>query len=477
MRSFLIYLFQVSVCHTAFYMLYRYFFQKHTFFQSNRIYLLFTTLFSFIIPILNIGIWSSGSIENLMLYPIFSFSESQLSNNPDVAVAQHVKTDLFSILEIALSIIYFIGVSIFVFKLFHSIRKIKVLINGNRSTDHEGYKIVKINKGPSFFSFMSFVFINDAQFNVTHEELAYVLSHEKVHIRQRHSIDILFMELVSAICWFNPVVKKMKSALSQIHEFIADDKVISNTHAVDNYSRLILRLSSKSNPIPLTHQFSMINIKNRIIMLNQTKNNKMKNVKLFLALPLALILMTFFSFTERTIGTSTNVSTEKSTNSERIFGEISWEGNTKFSDAMLNKILDIKKGDVYSQKLIQEKLSYSPHRDDIGSLYLDNGHLFFNITPEEEIVGNVVNLNFKIYEGMSADFDNIIIKGNHKIKKSKVLEMIDFIGGEPFNRSKLVQSQKNIAESGFFKNDEVGINPIPKRHGKKVDIEFVLIEL
>ncbi len=477
MSSFLIYLFQVSVCQTAFYMLYHVFFKKHTFFQANRIYLLFTILFSFIIPLLDIGVWSSGSLESSIIYPLFALSETQIITNPGADAPGLDFINQISVIEIILLIIYVFGFSIYLFKLFRGIRKVMALIKSNNAIDKEGYKVIRIKKGPSFFSFLRYVFINDHQLNISHEELEHILTHEKIHIRQRHTIDILFMEVVSAICWFNPLVKIMKQSLCQIHEFIADEKVISNTNGVDNYSRLILRLSSNTLPIPLTHQFSMIHIKNRIIMLNQTKNNTMKKLKFLFALPVVLLLMAFFSCTERTLESKTESVVEKLGDPELLIGDISWDGNTMYSDAMLNKILDIKKGDAYSMELIREKYSYNPTRDDISSLYMDNGYLFFNITLEEEIAGNEANLNFEVYEGFSVEIDKIIIKGNSKIETSKVLEMINFKRGEPFNRSKLIQSQKNIAESGFFKQDEVGIDPIPHPESKTVDIEFVLIEL
>lgn len=455
MSSFLVFLFQVSVCQTAFYILYHFFFKKHTFFQSNRIYLLFTSLFSFIIPLLNIGVWNSESIENSIIYPLFALSETKIITNPGADGPELDLINQISIIEIILFIIYFIGFSIYIFKLFRGIRKVMALIKSNNAINKEGYKVIRLKKGPSFFSFLRYVFINDHQLNISHEELEHILTHEKIHIRQRHTIDILFMEVVSAICWFNPFVKIMKQSLCQIHEFIADEKVISNTNGVDNYSRLILRLSTNTIPIPLTHQFSMIHIKNRLIMLNQTKNNTMKKLKFLFALPMALLLMAFFSCTEITLESKTESVAEKLGDPELLIGDISWDGNTMYSDAMLNKILDIKNGDAYSKELIKEKLFYNPTSDDISSLYMDNGYLFFNITPEEEIVGNAVNLNFKIYEGYIVDFDKIIIKGNGKVETPEVLEMINFKRGEPFNRSKLIESQKNIAESGFFKRKSV----------------------
>lgn len=158
MSSFLVFLFQVSVCQTAFYILYHFFFKEHTFFLSNRIYLLFTSLFSFIIPLLNIGVWSSESLENSIIYPLFALSETKIITNPGADAPELDLINQISIIEIILFIIYVIGFSIYIFKLFRGIRKVMALIKSNNAIDKEGYKVIRLKKGPSFFSFLRYVF-------------------------------------------------------------------------------------------------------------------------------------------------------------------------------------------------------------------------------------------------------------------------------------------------------------------------------
>lgn len=475
MSSFLLYLFQVSACHSAFFILYRYFFSKHTFFQSNRIYLLFTSAFSFVIPLLKFGIWNSGSIENSFVSPLYIFSETQINNELWSAISQNAIASGFSVFTILVFTIYSIGVSIYCFRLLNGLWTVVSIIKENEEIDKEGYKIIRIKTGPSFFSFLKFVFINENKLSLSQDDLKSVLFHEKVHMQQKHTIDILFMELVTAICWFNPFVRKTKDALCQIHEFIADDQVVSNTRDVETYSRLILKISSDNKPMPLTHQFSMINIKNRITMLNQTKHHVMKTLKYLFTIPMSLLLMSFFSFTEKSAVSSSNYSDSLYGGKELIIEEILWEGNKKYSDDFLSGILKIKKGDIYNREKIDNELYYNPRKTALTDLYMNEGHLFFSIKIEEKVVDNSIHLKFVVYEGNTIEIDKIIIKGNTKVETAKVMDMIEFKKGDLFNRSKLIQSQKNIAESGFFKSDEVGINPIP--HDEMVDIEFVLIEL
>jgi len=392
----------------------------------------------------------------------------QKSSNPSHGLLQG-----FSFLEISLFILYISGVLLYGFKLIKGLIKVNALINENTAINKGWHKIITIKSGPSFFSFLRYIFINDQKLNLSHEDLNTILSHEQAHIQQNHTLDILFMEMVTSLFWFNPFMHRIKNSICQIHEYIADSQVVSKTVGVDAYSKLILKLSSGNNPIPLTHQFSMIHIKNRITMLNQTKISTMKTFKLLLALPLVLLLMSFFSFTDKPA--KSTIKANQITNEKLIIGTISWEGNTKYSDDVLSGYLKIKKGNKYNREKIDHEIKYNPEKIVLSDLYMNEGHLFFSINIEEEIVDNTVNLIFKVYEGNTIKIDEIIIKGNTKVETVEVLKMINFKSGDLFNRSKVIESQKNIAESGFFKSDEVGINPIP--HDDFVDIEFVLIEL
>jgi beta-lactamase regulating signal transducer with metallopeptidase domain len=474
MSDFLLYLLQVSVCHTAFFVLFRFFFRRHTFFQPNRFYLLFTTCISFIIPLLNIGVWNQESMENSIISPLIVFSEMQMNSELPLVVPSYAILDGYSIIEVSVFLLYVIGVLFYGFKLIRGLTKVISLIHENTAINKGPYKIISAKSSPSFFSFSEYIFINDHGCKLSIEELNAILSHENTHIQQKHTVDILFLELITVFFWFNPIIHKIKNSICQIHEYIADSQVISKITDIDTYSRLILKLSTSKRPIPLTHQFSMIHIKNRITMLNQSKNNKMKTIKYLLALPMVLFLMSFFSCTDKAMD-STNED-EVIGGKELIIGEILWEGNTKYSDDYLSGYLKIKKGSVYSREKIDDALAYRPGEIGISDLYMNEGHLYYNIDIEEQVIENIVNIKFKMYEGITVEIDKIIIKGNSNVTTEKVMKMIDFQSGELFNRLKIIESQKIIAESGYFKSDEIGINPIP-HDDALVDIEFVLIEL
>ncbi|MDF9796030.1 outer membrane protein assembly factor BamA [Catalinimonas alkaloidigena] len=157
---------------------------------------------------------------------------------------------------------------------------------------------------------------------------------------------------------------------------------------------------------------------------------------------------------------------------------IRWEGNSVYSDEQLSEALDLKPGDFYNEELLNSRLYYNPGLDDLSSLYMDHGYLFFNISVKEIKVEPGVNeLVFDIYEGEQVKTKNIIIKGNQSVSKEEILSQLVIKSGDWFNRADLIASQKAIAEMGYFDAKNVRINPIPHADEGTVDIEFVLTEI
>jgi len=474
MDSILIYLVQVSICQTAFYLLYKFTLKNQSFFQANRLFLMFSTAISFVIPLLSFPVWSANESINFNGLASSFFSKvSEANSSSGAGIEEGRATSWISILAGVLFAIFLIGFSFHLTKTLFGLRKISAFIRKYKTGQDNG--IIWTQHGPSFFSFWKYIFINEQKFNLSDEEFDQVIRHEKIHIQQLHTIDILFAELAVALCWFNPFIYRIRNELIQIHEFIADSNVVMGDFGIDEYSRLILQLSSSKNTLPLTHQFSKINIKNRIIMLNQSNTTKMKAFKFLLAVPVFAILIVAFSFTEKAPESSNSF--QASQQGDRVIGQIHWEGNTKYADEKLNKVLGIKPGDVYNKETLENLLKYNPDITTVADLYMDHGYLYFNITLRDTIIDERVNLTFEIYEGVTATVDKIIIKGNETVPTQKVLEMMEFKKGDLFNRTKLVASQRNIAKSGYFDEGNVSISPIPHDDFKQVDLEFTVHEI
>jgi len=357
--------------------------------------------------------------------------------------------------------------------LLRSLWKIHMLIKNNEIVREEDYRIVRLKNGPAFFSFMTCIFINEKKNSLKQDEYNTVLLHEQAHIRQKHSYDLLLMEIAGVVCWFNPFLKKLKTSLCQVHEYLADKAVMNTKQDPDAYSKLIIRLSHHYEAERFVHPFSVTDLKRRINMLYIQKQSKMKTVRFVAIIPLLAVLMMVFSFTERSERgqQQTNVSEQK-----LIVAAINWEGNRVFTDEYLSDILAIKPGDIYDKKQVERNLSFNPKRQDIAGLYMDLGYVYFRIEPEEVVAENKVVLNMKIHEGDVAYFNDIIIKGNSSITTAEILKMIEFEKGDKFSRSKLIQSQENLKKSMLFKEDKVVLNMLPLEDQSKINIEFTVEE-
>ena len=471
MNALMLYLLQVAICHTVFYLLYRTLYANLAYFNFSRIYLLSATVISFIIPLLSIGVWQPS--DNGLGWSLF-FSQGGVaqvrSETTDLAASPYELVDL---LFPALLTIYLIGCLFVSYKLLRSLWKIHMLIKNNEIVREEDYRIVRLKNGPAFFSFMACIFINENKNSLKQDEYNTVLLHEQVHIRQKHSYDLLLMEIAGVVCWFNPFLKKLKTSLCQVHEYLADKAVMNTKQDPDAYSKLIIRLSHHYEAERFVHPFSVTDLKRRINMLYIQKQSKMKTVRFVAIIPLLAVLMMVFSFTERSEQgqEQTNVSEQK-----LIVAAINWEGNRVFTDEYLSDVLAIKPGDIYDKKQVETNLSFNPKRQDIAGLYMDLGYVYFRIEPEEVVAENKVVLNMKIHEGDVAYFNDIIIKGNSSITTAEILKMIEFEKGDKFSRSKLIQSQENLKKSMLFKEDKVVLNMLPLEDQSKINIEFTVEE-
>lgn len=160
------------------------------------------------------------------------------------------------------------------------------------------------------------------------------------------------------------------------------------------------------------------------------------------------------------------------------FGDITWVGNSKFTNGQLDTLMGIENGDIYNGALLEQRLYASQDGRDVTSLYMDRGHLFFNVTPVEMSItaDNKINYEMRINEGKEARIRNIIIKGNTKTNDHVILREIRTKPGDLFNRNDIIRTQRDLAALGYFDAEQFGINPIPNPVDGTVDIEYSVVE-
>ncbi|HRX13313.1 MAG TPA: carboxypeptidase-like regulatory domain-containing protein, partial [Draconibacterium sp.] len=153
-------------------------------------------------------------------------------------------------------------------------------------------RVVENEKYGLPFSFFNIVFINP-KFH-TQDDLPEILAHEKVHIRENHWFDLLFIELLTVIFWFNPFIWFFERSIKQNHEYLADKGVISMGHGVGRYQALLVTQLMGMQIIGITNNLNFALNTNRLKMMTKKKTSRWIGVKFALALPaIALLLFAF----------------------------------------------------------------------------------------------------------------------------------------------------------------------------------------
>lgn len=153
------------------------------------------------------------------------------------------------------------------------------------------------------------------------------------------------------------------------------------------------------------------------------------------------------------------------------------KGNSLFSEDQIKKIININRGDVYNQDLLQKRLSFSQDGRDVSSLYMDDGYLFFRAEPVEIGISNdSVDVEVRIFEGPQATIDKVVIAGNDRTNEHVIRRELRTRPGQKFSRSDIIRSQRAILALGFFNPESLGINtPVNPKRGT-VDIEYTVEE-
>jgi biopolymer transport protein ExbD len=151
----------------------------------------------------------------------------------------------------------------------------------------EGAKVVKIPYAAAPFSFLKYVFVHEAM--VDTPEFVQILAHERTHIQQKHSIDLIFVQLLAAFFWFNPVIWQLLKSLKTTHEYIADKKIINSGYSLVDYQTLLLKQLISNNSVGLVHNFNLSFIKKRITMMKNKKSGWSGKVKVAMAIASAVI--------------------------------------------------------------------------------------------------------------------------------------------------------------------------------------------
>lgn len=283
-----IYLGKVSLYSIVFYGCFWVFLRKSTFFGCNRGYLLGALVLSFILPFLEYP--SSAPVMSSAVYAVAVLPVTITPQTPEAQLS----TLHWS--EFALWV-YLAGIFVMGMRLYRRIADLKAFMNQGDTVDMGHYKLtimpLEVSDNLSSFSFFNRVVLNYIDYEHHLEEVG---RHEMVHVRQLHSFDILFVEVVRALCWFNPVLLLYKSSLQEIHEYLADREASDR----DEYAEFLISYSFGA-PIAVlaNHFFSSSLLKERIRMMYRERNSYWSLAKYLVVIPLIGTILMLTAARER----------------------------------------------------------------------------------------------------------------------------------------------------------------------------------
>ncbi|WP_430817372.1 M56 family metallopeptidase [Carboxylicivirga sp. RSCT41] len=316
MSRFLIYLFESGLCLTLFYIGYILFFRKETYFTFNRIYLVTSMVVSLLLPLSNVQIsLNSGEVIGNALATIGEFrnyyEELILMTEPDFIVGNEpAPVPVGKVMEQSVAVesrqayssislsgilfyIYISGVLFFTSRLLLLIYNLYRIVRQNKVIHNEGFNIVLINDDMPSFSFINWIFVNKDVLQP--EEFEQVITHEKVHVQHKHSVDLLLAHIITIFQWFNPLTWRIQKSIKTCHEYIADRQVIDQGHELFDYQSLLLSQLISIRSVELVNNFNLLSIKKRIAMMNKIKSGFSAKMKALLVVPMVIFAFFFFA--------------------------------------------------------------------------------------------------------------------------------------------------------------------------------------
>ncbi|WGK63720.1 M56 family metallopeptidase [Croceiramulus getboli] len=283
--DYLVLLAKSALLLAVFYAVYMVFLKRETFFTVYRHLFLIGLVACLALPFLNYTVTETVMLESRTQDYVSDFLEVQLQTE---SIAPEESWEWPQLLLA----IYLIGFSIMILRLAYQCWGIFQLIRNTEHKYENGFAYVPLDGPQTPFSFFYYIFYNPRLHSES--DLNMMLQHERVHAREGHTVDVLLMQVVLAIQWFNPLAWTYRKALEQNLEFIADAKAIARVDSAKAYQHTLLKTSTVSLTPALTTNFYHSLIKKRIVMLNKQSSKPQKLWRLGILLP--VLGLFFYSF-------------------------------------------------------------------------------------------------------------------------------------------------------------------------------------
>ncbi|CAN1548060.1 MecR1 Antirepressor regulating drug resistance, predicted signal transduction N-terminal membrane component [Flavobacteriaceae bacterium] len=298
--------------------------EKEKMHQFNRFYLLFCLVFSFVIPFI--------SIE------IIDESFSAVTPTINAVTANTIVTivpETFNYTPIIIWSLYCIVTSLLLFRFVRNILRITSRTHLNTLIKYKNAKLVLLKEKTLPHTFWNTIFVNETEYcNQKIEEELY--THELIHVTQKHTLDVLLIEIVKTLFWFNPIFIFYKKAIQLNHEFLADEKVVNYFNNVPFYQALLLSKANDNQPFYLASNLNYLVTKKRFLMMTKNKSQTKETLKKIALLPVLTAL--FYGISFKTVAM-------KNPSSHSIQTKSNFYKNEVIKDKLRNKTQSTQKSD------------------------------------------------------------------------------------------------------------------------------------
>ncbi|TQI70691.1 beta-lactamase regulating signal transducer with metallopeptidase domain [Gramella sp. Hel_I_59] len=271
------YILKSAGCLLVLFAFYKFFLEAEKSNRLKRFYLIFMLLFSAILPFITIS-YEVAAKEFVDTAPMIVKSSEKSSAVQEVGFFDQYGSQIWLA-------IYFIGFLAFLLRFIWNLNKMRLTIKKGQLKKEFPYIYVLLGNSINPFSFLHYIFFSRKEFKNSQISEA-VIAHEKAHVDQKHSWDLLFLELVNAIFWFNPIFIFIKKSIKLNHEFLADEQVLAKHQNLRDYSELLLGYSRGQDHNVLASPINHSLIKKRILMMTKNLSARRLSMKMLVLLPI-----------------------------------------------------------------------------------------------------------------------------------------------------------------------------------------------
>lgn len=274
------YLIKSTLCLAVLFGFYKVALENKALHQFKRYYLLASLVFSLTIPLVTFT-FTTATVPQDIWVENFVIIQDQ-NTAPSLPVVIQKKTNY---LPYILWSIYGIGILIFGGRFARNLVRLKRKITTAETHRQPDFTLALLQQTIIPHSFLKYIFLSRKRYE-NKEIPPEVIAHEATHVRQKHSLDILFIEFLQVVFWFNPLFWITKKSIMLNHEFLADQGAIQEQHDIYQYQHILLRYASSTHHTTLESPFNYSSTKKRILMLSQSFNKKRLAISALLLIPI-----------------------------------------------------------------------------------------------------------------------------------------------------------------------------------------------